>query len=551
MSLQTMDFSVTEKSGHGRITYTYIIRVTENKVDVIKNTSHVTVEAILKQSYSGTAFSGYRTGVSCTVNAETLFSDYCRRTISGKKEHVFYTWQGELPHAPDGTLVLQVEGKLWQTKKADYTPPTMAPQGEMALTPIARASRVGAADGVIGSRTTVVITPWVPEAAHTIHYQFGEEQGYIAADGSISPEPVVLTGQTVSFLLPESFYHQIPDSTWGTCTLTCATYVQQQLIGQQQTQLRVSTDYRRCFPVASWKVEDINPNTLALTGDPERIIRYMSCLRVTLQARGVNGAQIRRRSVNGVELTDDYLDIDQVHTDQVQAAAEDTRGYRTEFWKTVPMVPYVKLTNNPVVQRTSPTSNQALLKFSGACDPGSFGKERNTLRLRYRLCPEGGEFTPWQEVAGTPGYDCTYEQEVLLTDLDYTKTYTLETVAVDALEEAACTLTVLPGVPAFHWKKDGFFFHVPVAFDESLNGAYIRKHTLSGEDRLAFVPETGQSIFICGADGAVCGILGSAGTWWGSPNVTAQCLDGQVQISLPQGCSGEILLMSTAPICIE
>ena len=188
MSLQTMDFSVTEKSGHGRITYTYIIRVTENKVDVIKNTSHVTVEAILKQSYSGTAFSGYRTGVSCTVNAETLFSDYCRRTISGKKEHVFYTWQGELPHAPDGTLVLQVEGKLWQTKKADYTPPTMAPQGEMALTPIARASRVGAADGVIGSRTTVVITPWVPEAAHTIHYQFGEEQGYITADGSISPE---------------------------------------------------------------------------------------------------------------------------------------------------------------------------------------------------------------------------------------------------------------------------------------------------------------------------------------------------------------------------
>ena len=122
---------------------------------------------------------------------------------------------------------------------------------------------------------------------------------------------------------------------------------------------------------------------------------------------------------------------------------------------------------------------------------------------------------------------------------------------MDALEEAACTLTVLPGVPAFHWKKDGFFFHVPVAFDESLNGAYIRKHTLSGEDRLAFVPETGQSIFICGADGAVCGILGSAGTWWGSPNVTAQCLDGQVQISLPQGCSGEILLMSTSPICIE
>ena len=125
MALQTKDFSVTAKSGHGKITYTYILRLTQHAVDPVKNCSQVTVEAILKQTYSGTAFSGYRTGVSCTVDGETLFSDYCRRTIAGREEHVFYTWEGEIPHRHDGSRVLNLGGKLWQTKKAEYTPPTM------------------------------------------------------------------------------------------------------------------------------------------------------------------------------------------------------------------------------------------------------------------------------------------------------------------------------------------------------------------------------------------------------------------------------------------
>ena len=56
MALQTKDFSVTKKSAGGGITYTYIIRVTENSTNKANNTSNLTVKAILKQSYSGTAF---------------------------------------------------------------------------------------------------------------------------------------------------------------------------------------------------------------------------------------------------------------------------------------------------------------------------------------------------------------------------------------------------------------------------------------------------------------------------------------------------------------
>jgi len=53
MALQTKDFSVSGKSGSGRITYTYTLRVTEESVDAVKNSSRVTIQAILQQTYSG------------------------------------------------------------------------------------------------------------------------------------------------------------------------------------------------------------------------------------------------------------------------------------------------------------------------------------------------------------------------------------------------------------------------------------------------------------------------------------------------------------------
>ena len=86
MALQTKDFSVTGKSSGGGITYTYILRVTENSVNAAANTSNVTVQAILKQSYSGTAFTTWYTGVSCTLCGSQIFSDYKQRSLSGTAE---------------------------------------------------------------------------------------------------------------------------------------------------------------------------------------------------------------------------------------------------------------------------------------------------------------------------------------------------------------------------------------------------------------------------------------------------------------------------------
>lgn len=112
MALQTKNYSVTAKSYNNLNTYTYILRVTENSVNKDTNTSNITVKAIVK---CGTAniMELITMVVSCTLNGVQVFSNSAQRTLGdANKEHVFYTWTGDVEHDADGSLTLTVGGKL-------------------------------------------------------------------------------------------------------------------------------------------------------------------------------------------------------------------------------------------------------------------------------------------------------------------------------------------------------------------------------------------------------------------------------------------------------
>lgn len=552
MALQIKELSATARSGNGSILYTYTLRVTENSIDPVKNCSHVTVQAILRQDLPGIAFSGYRTGVSCSVDGKTLFSDYCRRTVSGSQEHIFYTWQGQLPHGPDGKATVQIGGRLWLTDEDLYTPPAVdIPQRAVELTAIPRFSQVGATDGFIGSNSAVVITPTNRDTVHTLQYIFGEESGYIRADGSTSETPEMLETTALSFAIPESFYAQIPDRPWQDCTLVCNTYLNGLAIGRSQTAFRVTAEESRCGPQAQWTLQDTEPKTLALTGNAGVLIRYMSRLRVTVNAQARRGARITQCLVWGTEMTDGAVEFPQVESNRVTAIVKDSRGYLCRLEQTVPMIPYVVLTCNASVARTAPTTGQAVLQIAGNCYCGSFGVSENTLRIFYRIGPEDGTLSDWQALECAIDPDHTYSLTVPLDGLDYTKAYRLEVRSEDALTAEERALSVLPGVPVYHWKRDGFYFHVPVEFDSTVSGAYIRSHTLYGAQRLAVTVAVGQTVLLFGANGGLCGVFGSAGTWWGSPEVSVQAEEGRVTLTFAQPVSGSLLLISDRQFCIE
>lgn len=453
--LQSKDFLTTGRSASG-ITYTFLLRVAEVSTDVAKNSSHVSVQAILQQSFSGTGFSGWGTGVSCSINGSEIFSDYAQRRISGLQEHVFYTWEGELPHNDDGSLQLTISGRLWQNASASYTPPAMQVQGDMALTVLTRASSVNASSGNIGETVMIAVGKKNDRFTHTIAYRFGAEEGYIDADGNAVQQPVQLSAASCAFRLPESFYGQIPDDPSGQCQLTCTTYDGALQVGQPQSCTFTATAERiSCQPVLSGQVRDVNPVTLALTGDENTLIRYASTARCSVEAAAKNGAYLETVTVNGVQAPQG-VEIEQAESGSFVFSAVDSRGYETRQEVETLLLPYVKLTCHARPGRTDPATGTAKVEVEGSCYCGHFGAVENSLILRYRLA--GQE----QEVAVQIAQDHSYRLLLELSGLDYTQEHMLVLTVQDQIEAVEVPVRIGQAIPVFYWQKEKFCFNVPL-----------------------------------------------------------------------------------------
>ncbi len=491
MALQTKDYSVTQKSSGGGITYTYILRVIENSTDVEKNTSNITVQAILKQSYSGTAFSTWYTGVSCTLNGNQIFSDYKQRSLSGTDETVYYTWTGDIAHDDDGSKSLTVGGKIWQSSYASFSPPAMAitesASNAMALTAIPRASSISAGDADIGSMATVIIGRKAAGFTHTVAYEFGSLFGYIGTDGNPTTSPVKLSDTTIGFNLPTTFYTQIPNNQYGTCTLTCQTYSGSTLVGkEQQCKFKAKTVKDECSPQVQGTAVDINQVTQKLTGNDQVLIRYMSTVECVIEVTTRNHAgSVAQKKIGGVVIDGDSHIIEGPHTGNILFEATDSRGYPGSDAVTLGLIPYVRLTNNAIVQRTDPTSGNATLTLKGNCFNGNFGAAENTLTVEYQINTE-------EPVVLHPEIrdDHSYEMTVNLSGLLYTKAHSITVTVSDALDSVQKPLTVNKGIPVFDWGENDFAFHVPISIqgveldhvvEAGISGIWTYEKWLSGK----------------------------------------------------------------------
>lgn len=329
----------------------------------------------------------------------------------------------------------------------------------LILPQIPRASTVSAADGVIGGTARIAVSKKSSSFSHSIAYQFGTLTGYVTEKGGVSDGEVIFSADCVDLLLPERFYDAIPNSPDGVCTLTLRTYHAGSQIGQSQTAaFTVKTDDAVCGPVVSGTVEDTNAVTCALTGDGS-LVRYHSDALCTITATARKGASIVERRIGGVAVTGSSRTIQAVETGQIVFYAKDSRGYEGYTTVSVPMLPYIRLTNNATVLRDDPTSGNATLTLQGQCYQGTFGAVENTLSAVYQI--DGGE-----EIPVTP--TGSYQAVIPLTDMDYEKTYTVTVTVSDCLETVRKTLTLQKGLPVFDWGEKDFSFHVPVAMDTPL-----------------------------------------------------------------------------------
>ena len=337
---------------------------------------------------------------------------------------------------------------------------------EVPLTTIPRASAIGAADANIGSVSTVIITKRMAAYDHTLAFSFGELSGYLQADGSVLETPVRFSESNVAFMLPESFYLQIPDAPSGTCRLTLTTYSGAEQIGDPQTaDFTVTASQKLCAPEVSALVQDADDITADLTGDRSKMVRFHSdaiCI-PTVAAR--NCASIVSVSVNGQQLPEGELALTVTNTETgtFVITATDTRGYTTALTVEKPVVPYERITCNASVKRTDPTSGNALLKVSGNYWPGNFGAAENTLTLTYSIDHGAAQEISPEILEGT------YAAELVISGLSYDAQHTVTVTAKDRVDQVGASLQVKKGIPLFDWGEKDFRFHIPVAFDAGFN----------------------------------------------------------------------------------
>lgn len=478
MALKSQDFSGIYTTGTG-IKYTYILRVAENSVNTTKNTSNVTIQAILKDSY-GITFSQWGTGVSCSIDGKEIFSEYKQRKYAGPNENVFYTWTGDLAHGDDGKLTISVSGRLWQNSPANWSPAKITiTAADMVLADIARESRIGASDAYIGSATTISVMSNNSDYSHTIGYSFGKLKGYIGSNWKITPEPVKLKNTSISFEIPEDFYSEIAESTYGECSLTITTYNGDKKIGQEQTtKFKCMADPADCSPTVEGSVTDANGTSSEITNDTKKLVRFIStakCVFTTATAK--HGAGIRTMSINGIPTESGTVEIPNVESGRFVFSATDSRGFISTVIVDAEMVPYVKLTCEATCKRTDPTSGNAELSVSGDWFNGNFGSIDNFIEGTYEVFPAGAtspnDLISDGKLVLIPDGNMRYKSyKVSITDLDYQNRYFVRVTIDDGISTTVKYVDVNKGIPVFDWGENDFRFNVPVTVPQ-VNGVHL------------------------------------------------------------------------------
>lgn len=333
----------------------------------------------------------------------------------------------------------------------------------LQLDRIPRASQLRATDCVIGQSSRLVVSRKNSAYSHAIAWSFGQRTGFLNAQGAMVDQQEIFREEGLDFLIPDSFYDEIPNAPSGSCTLTVTTYDGQQQIGQPYSaEFTVSADEALCRPVVLGGVADICPATLALTGDDRILVRNQSVARCQVTATAKLGASIVQRTIQDQQV-DSELVLSPVNSMQILFGAVDSRGFSQTYRLPVDIIPYVSVSCEAVAERLGTVTGQARLTVTGNYYPGSFGACDNALSLSYSI--NGADPVPMEYTLTDAN---RYEAVAQLTDMAYDRLYTLTVQASDLLTGVTKRTVLKKGVPVFDWGENDFSFRVPVHMDRPL-----------------------------------------------------------------------------------
>lgn len=220
-----------------------------------------------------------------------------------------------------------------------------------------------------------------------------------------------------------------------------------------------------------YTVVDTNSKTVALTGNPNKLIKGHSNAYVNMTATSSIGAAFDLDFLiirNGEKEQRVEGAFNNVTSNIFEFSAEDEYGNIGTARYVAPMVDYEDVTCQ--ISNNAPDGNGNMtVSCSGTWFNGSFGAKTNTLKVEYRYAVIGSSaYTDWTSM-GVVTSGNSYVADAYVSGLDYQVAYDFEVRATDELTSQPSNNGV-SGTPIFHWGKQDVTFEVPVVFNSNTVG---------------------------------------------------------------------------------
>ena len=228
-------------------------------------------------------------------------------------------------------------------------------------------------------------------------------------------------------------------------------------------------------------VKDILPETLALTGNENVIVKYASMAEFSTGATTADGEEIVSQSVEcgSKKITNMYYGvIDDAESATFIFNATDSRGVAADtvvVQKSV--VEYVKPTcyQEFKIELTDKTTVRISLTITGDYYNGSFGLTDNTMLLEVRYGKKNEEIGEWTAITDiTPTFyrDNEYSLTITFDGFAYEESYVFQSRITDKLNLVQSSQYTIKLLPVYDWSEDDFNFNVPV----KMNGETVLRH---------------------------------------------------------------------------
>lgn len=344
---------------------------------------------------------------------------------------------------------------------------------------------------VIGSNPTFSFTRYSSSVTETLAYNFYGLTGTIVSDNT----EYDYSGWTI----PQSFMEKIPNAQSGICNILCITYRNGVEIGTYTKQVTVYAP-SDINPILDPVIKDIKPETIALTGDENIIVKNISMVEYAINAVPLNGATIVEQYIENGSQRKDLPQgiIDEPESGIFIVSATDSRGLTTTATVEKALVEYIKPTCYQKVKMEM--SGAATLRVYGSYFTDTFGAVKNDLKIEVRHTQNDGTMGEWIELTNglVPVFgDNSYTLDITIRGFDYRNAYTFQCRATDKLYSVASQSYVVRWLPVFDWSEDDFNFNVPININADtldMHDQTVLRHNIDADNTV--LSATGGHVYI-------------------------------------------------------